>query len=170
MTEQSSPASLVSQWLQDFGAALERGDLDAVSDLFAEECYWRDLLSFTWNIKTLEGKQQITAMLASVLAGAGARNWTPDQGSAKADGDITEAFFGFETASSRGIGHLRLREGKCWTLLTTMTELKGFEERKGVNRDLGVEHRARRDLRNRPVKQSSHLFDRFLMKIRIARM
>ena len=41
---------------------------------------------------------------------------------------------------ARGRGHLRLRGGKAWTLLTTMTELKGFEERKGERRDKGAEH------------------------------
>ena len=29
---------------------------------------------------------------------------------------------------ARGTGHLRLKNGRIWTLLTTMQELKGFEE------------------------------------------
>ena len=33
--------------------------------------------------------------------------------------------------SGRGIGHLRLRDGKAWTLLTTLYELKGHEEPHG---------------------------------------
>ena len=41
---------------------------------------------------------------------------------------------------ARGRGHLRLRDGKAWTLLTTMTELKGFEETKGERRVKGAEH------------------------------
>ena len=39
-----------------------------------------------------------------------------------------ESGIGFETAVGRGVGHLRLRDGKAWTLLTTMYELKGHEE------------------------------------------
>ena len=35
---------------------------------------------------------------------------------------------------------MRLKEGKCWTLLTTMVELKGYEERKGATREQGVDH------------------------------
>ena len=41
---------------------------------------------------------------------------------------------------ARGRGHLRLKNGKAWTLLTTMTELKGHEEHKGDRRAKGAEH------------------------------
>jgi putative flavoprotein involved in K+ transport len=37
----------------------------------------------------------------------------------------------------RRYGHA-LIGGKAWTLLTTMTELKGYEEHKGPTRDKGV--------------------------------
>ena len=58
---------------------------------------------------------------------------------------MTEAWIGFETAVGRGSGHLRLRDGKAWTLLTTLYELRGFEEPKGPGRPRGVEHGAERD-------------------------
>ena len=32
---------------------------------------------------------------------------------------------------ARGYGHLRLKDGRIWTLLTTMSELKGYEEPRG---------------------------------------
>ena len=51
-----SPTRQISEWLSRFGAALDRKDGAAAADLFADECYWRDLVSFTWNIKTLEGR------------------------------------------------------------------------------------------------------------------
>jgi putative flavoprotein involved in K+ transport len=53
---------------------------------------------------------------------------------------VIDAWFTFETAVGRGRGHLRLQNGKAWTLLTTMTELKGFEEKKGEHRIKGAEH------------------------------
>ena len=55
---------------------------------------------------------------------------------------VTEAWIEFETAVGRGQGHLRLRDGKAWTLLTTLYELKGHEEPKGPGRPTGVEHGA----------------------------
>ena len=57
----------VSGWLSDFQVALDRGDIDGAAAMFAEESYWRDLVSFTWNIKTLEGRQEIADMLRSQL-------------------------------------------------------------------------------------------------------
>ena len=33
-----------------------------------------------------------------------------------------------------------MKAGKCWTLLTTLTELKGFEEKWGATRVPGVQH------------------------------
>src|SRR5687767_55418 len=57
----------VSGWLSAFGAALERGDVDAAAGMFADESYWRDLVSFTWNITTLEGRAEITEMLRAQL-------------------------------------------------------------------------------------------------------
>ena len=55
-------------------------------------------------------------------------------------GGVTEAWIDFETAAGRGQGHLRLRDGRCWTLLTTLYELKGYEEPQGPSRPKGAEH------------------------------
>src|SRR3984885_7732954 len=46
-------------------------------------------------------------------------------------GGVVEAGIAFETAAGRGRGHLRLRDGRCWTLLTTLAELRGHGERRG---------------------------------------
>ncbi len=57
-----------ADWLQKFGAALERGDINAAAGLFEPDGFWRDLVAFTWNIKTCEGRAEIKAMLAARLA------------------------------------------------------------------------------------------------------
>jgi putative flavoprotein involved in K+ transport len=132
-------ARQIDDWLAQFAAALESNDQAAAAGLFADECYWRDLVSFTWNIKTLEGRDEIRAMLAATLPTVRPTGWRQvDEATIK--GDVTEGWFTFETALARGIGHVRLRDGHCWTLLTTMTELKGHEERKGPTRPMGTEH------------------------------
>ena len=46
---------------------------------------------------------------------------------------MIEAWIEFETEAGRGYGHLRLKDGKAWTLLTALHELKGFEEPKGAD-------------------------------------
>ena len=144
MTTASERATL---WLNDFNAALKSGDIGAVTALFDDDCYWRDLVSFTWNIKTMEGKAQIADMLNATLLLVKPSDWKLAE-DATGDQAMTEAWISFETAVSRGKGQLRLKNGKCWTLLTTMVELKGHEEKKGMARIKGVEHGAKKSREN----------------------
>ena len=142
MTDLSTPPNLLaSAWLADFTSVLALGDIDAAVELFAPDCYWRDLVSFTWNICTQEGPDAIRAMLTARLADVKPTHFALE-GSATEAGGVVDAWFTFETAVARGRGHLRLQNGKAWTLLTTMTELKGFEDRTGANRVKGAEHGA----------------------------
>jgi putative flavoprotein involved in K+ transport len=142
----------VEAWLSRFAAALERREIAEVLTLFAEECYWRDLVTFTWNIKTFEGHDDIRAMLQATLAETRPSAWRLD-GDATDENGTLSAWFRFETAVARGKGHLRLRDGRCWTLLTTMTELKGFEERRGPTRPRGVEHGVLKNRRAWPERK-----------------
>ncbi|NKX53096.1 NAD(P)/FAD-dependent oxidoreductase [Arthrobacter mobilis] len=143
----ASPTAAAEAWLAEFDRALQARDLDGALALFGEECYWRDFVSFTWNLKTLEGRDEIRSMLAGRLEDVKPSGWhlTED---ASGDGDAVQAWAGFETGAARGWAHLRLRDGKCWTLLTTMQELKGFEEKKGPNREQGVAHEITRGRRS----------------------
>ncbi|MGI8450937.1 MAG: NAD(P)/FAD-dependent oxidoreductase, partial [Streptosporangiaceae bacterium] len=133
----------VTTWLSAFGDALSAGDPAAAAALFTEDCFWRDLVAFTWNIKTLEGRAAISAMLDETLPWVQPGSWKITDGEEPAGaGGVVEAWIDFETAAGRGRGHLRLRDGLCWTLLITLDELKGYEERRGPTRPRGVEHRA----------------------------
>lgn len=142
-----SPSQQVQAWLDRFGAALTAHDVDATLALFAPECYWRDLVAFTWNIKTAEGHNQIRDLLGSTLARVQPGHWQIEGEGHEADG-VVDAWFTFDTAVARGRGQLRLKGGLCWTLLTTMTELKGFEEKKGARRIKGAEHGAQKSRQN----------------------
>jgi putative flavoprotein involved in K+ transport len=135
----NSPTRQVSEWLSQFAAALDRKDAGGAAERFGDECYWRDLIAFTWNIKTLEGRDEIRAMLAATLSHVRPCRWQMAGGATIEDG-ATAGWFTFETAVARGKGYLRLKDGKCWTLLTTMTELKGFEEKRAATRVAGVQH------------------------------
>jgi putative flavoprotein involved in K+ transport len=135
----TAPTAQASAWLARFGDALARGDAAAATALFDDDCYWRDLVAFTWNIRTQEGKAAVRAMLDARLADVKPSNFAIE-GQATEAGGVTEAWFGFETGVARGRGHLRLKGDKAWTLLTTMTELKGHEEKKGERRIKGAEH------------------------------
>jgi putative flavoprotein involved in K+ transport len=136
---QHSETSQAKEWLEKFGAALEESRVGDAAAMFGEESYWRDLISFTWNIKTLEGRGEIAAMLAATLPNIRPSRWRIEGEAWTAHGMI-EAWFTFETGVARGQGHLRLKGEECWTLLTTMVELKGHEEKKDAARIKGVEH------------------------------
>ncbi|MGS4946463.1 NAD(P)-binding domain-containing protein [Meridianimarinicoccus sp. RP-17] len=133
----------VTQVLDTFGTALEQGDIQAATACFATDCYWRDLVAFTWNLHTSEGRDQVADMLESQLAHVRPTGWAIAAGEpATTDDGITTAWITFETHQSRGYGLVRLRNGLIWTLLTTMVELKGHEEPKGFDRPLGAKHGA----------------------------
>jgi len=146
-TTQTAPAAVareaVTSWLARFGDALTAQDPAAAAALFTPDCFWRDLVAFTWNITTMEGRDEIADMLSATLETAAPSRWRVTAGEEPAEADgITEAWLDFETAVGRCHGHVRLRDGLCWTLLTTLQELKGYEESSGPRRPKGVEHGA----------------------------
>jgi len=152
-TDTVTPQQRIDAWLADFEAALAVRDIDRAVQKFATDSFWRDLVAFTWNIKTVEGRAEIADMLHARLAGTDPSGFvtrdTPTQ-----DGDVTSAFIEFETAAGRGVGHLRLKDDQAWTLLTALQELKGHEERKGQTRVLGAVHGSDPDPRSWAEKRA----------------
>lgn len=138
---EKTPTVLVQTFLDKFGAALEEGRVDDAVFMFADDCYWRDLVAFTWNIKTVEGHDEVRDMLQSQLQLVKPTKWLVAAGEAATEADgVTESWITFETDVARGYGLIRLKGGKIWTLLTVMSELKGHEEKSGFTRPLGAKH------------------------------
>ncbi|MEO1470770.1 MAG: NAD(P)/FAD-dependent oxidoreductase [Pseudomonadota bacterium] len=139
----TTPEGRAQGVLDRLGGALEAGDIDAAVALFADTCFWRDLVAFTWNIRTMEGQDAVRAMLEAQLGAVSPSGWVLDENEAVTDEDgLVTAWFRFETAVARGYGLVRLKDGRIWTLLTTMAELKGHEEPLGFERPLGAKHGA----------------------------
>ena len=139
MSQAREAGAEAAGWLEGFAAALARRDAAAAAASFGAEAYWRDIVAFTWNIRTFETHGEIEAMLAATLASTAPTGWRVDSAAA-APGGLVEAWLRFETAVGRGRAVVRLKDGKAFTLLTTLEELRGFEERKGRTRPLGAEH------------------------------
>ncbi|AZO29529.1 NAD(P)/FAD-dependent oxidoreductase [Mesorhizobium sp. M1B.F.Ca.ET.045.04.1.1] len=136
-----TPTTKAQALLDKFGKALEAGDIDAAVNCFQEDCYWRDLVTFTWNLKTMEGRDQVRDMLQAMLADIKPTGWTVAEGEeATEDGGIITAWITFETGVARGFGLVRFKGDLIWTLLTTIAELKGHEEKAGFTRPLGAKH------------------------------
>jgi hypothetical protein len=134
------------EWLARFERALG-SDHRALRSLFHEDGYWRDVLAFTWDIRTFHGADAIARELGARADAAPSgfrldpRRTAPRQVT-RAGNRAIEAIFVFETAQGRGSGVLRLipaADGatKAWTLLTALDEIKGHDERVGKARPTG---------------------------------
>ncbi|MBQ9351403.1 MULTISPECIES: NAD(P)/FAD-dependent oxidoreductase [unclassified Phyllobacterium] len=136
-----SPHQKIETVLGKLEKAFANGDIEAAVNLFQEDCYWRDLVTFTWNLKTLEGHDQIRAMLTEQLARIKPHDLRQDLSEVATEDDgVTQGWIEFDTGAARGYGHIRLKNGRIWSLLTTMSELKGHEEPKGFLRPMGAQH------------------------------
>ncbi|MEE2034540.1 NAD(P)/FAD-dependent oxidoreductase [Rhodococcus chondri] len=138
---ETEPQQRVDAWLRDFEAALSARDVEAAAGMFAIDSFWRDLVAFTWNLKTVEGRDEIAGMLRERLDDADPRRFRSTEPPTSDDGVIS-AWIAFDTAVGRCEGHLRLTDEGAWTLLTTLQELKGHEEGKGPRRPRGTTHGA----------------------------
>jgi hypothetical protein len=161
-----TPLAEAEAWLAAFDAALQAGDPGAAAGLFFADGLWRDVLAFTWTIRTMAGRPAIEAMLRETLARAKPKNFhvppkrTPPRWVNRAGTDCVEALFEFDTAVGRCNGVLRLapdRQGRlaAWTLNTNLHEIRGHEEAfkrraaPDATRDFGAENWSDRLARQR---------------------
>ncbi|WP_323095845.1 NAD(P)/FAD-dependent oxidoreductase [Intrasporangium sp. YIM S08009] len=138
MADNTTQAGPAGRWLGDLAEAIASGESGRVTALFGDECYWRDLISMTWNLHTAEGRDAIGAMLDDV----GPDAWPTDlvvTSESEADG-VGEAWFTYGNATFTGKGLVRVRDGKGWTILTSAQALKDFPEPSGPQRVRGAEH------------------------------
>ena len=145
------------EWLNKFEKLIYEEDIEKILDLFSDTSTWRDLISFTWNIITFESKSDIKLMLNSVLFEINPENFQIIDMKTKLKSD--EAWFSFDTKYAKCKGHIRLKDGKAITFLSVIDELKGYEEKKGYNRELGTEFGAFKYRKNWLEKKLSDIDD-----------
>ncbi|MFK7762502.1 MAG: flavin-containing monooxygenase [Roseobacter sp.] len=137
----SSDDPIISKVISDLNAALMAQDVAQIVALFQDDCHWRDLLTFTWNIKTMSGQAAVAEMLTAQLASTAPCNLVRDRERASSvDAGVTTVWLTFDTALARGEAQLRIIKGKIWTMFTAMAELNGHEEPQGLNRPFGAVH------------------------------
>jgi len=136
----SSEKELVARWLAHFDAGLQSESRASVASLFAPDGHWRDLLAFTWSITPKQGAADIAALMVAKQPTARARGFaiaegrTPPRRVQRAGIDVIEGIFKFETEVGRGFGVVRLPANdpsRAFQLMTSLHELKGYEERIG---------------------------------------
>ncbi|MFT3975546.1 MAG: NAD(P)/FAD-dependent oxidoreductase [Sphingomonas bacterium] len=137
----------VARWLGAFEQALTAGDRDALLALFAaDDCHWRDMLAFTWNVTPHEDRAAIVDGLLRAQPVVRARGFhvapgrTPPRRVSRLGIPVHEALFAFETDHGLCHGVLRLpleRPEQAWVFATSLTGLKGHEEPVGERRPTG---------------------------------
>ncbi|THV13378.1 NAD(P)/FAD-dependent oxidoreductase [Nocardioides caeni] len=146
----TATADPATAWFAAFEDALAARDVTRAAGLFAATSFWRDLIAFSWNLTTVENPDGVTGLLEATLDRVDPSGFRLTEPAATADG-VTTAWFEFETAIGRGRGLARIIDPgdgdgpKAWTFLTTLYELKGHEEPRGVRRPMGAEHGATRE-------------------------
>ena len=134
----TSTEATARAWIADFAAAVQAADARRLDALFAAECHWRDILAFTWDLRTVSGAAAIAGRLLPKLAATAPRGFalamdrTPPRRVTRAGTEAIEAIFTFETATGPCTGVVRLvSEGgaaRAWTLMTSLEEIRGHED------------------------------------------
>jgi putative flavoprotein involved in K+ transport len=151
MLDRTEDISIAAEnWLAQFESAITTSDGVLLKTLFHPDSYWRDVLSLSWKLQTINGAEAILRALKAQAGRAAPNGFRIDPNRAaprrvmRAGTHAIEAIFKFETTEGRGSGILRLipdaNDGnrlKAWTLLTALDELKGFEETLGTSRPRG---------------------------------
>jgi len=145
-----APESAFQNWVETFAAAIEKKDGKQLAQFFAEESYWKDFLSLTWEMKTLAGPGEISSALETTIGPMGIKNFraAPNRTAARfarrSGRNLLEGYFEFDTAIGVGVGFARLSydEGdpssvNIWQLLTTLDHIHGLEEHLDDNRPTG---------------------------------
>ena len=149
-------AEMVSEWLDEFGAALAADDAEGAAALFMDDGHWRDLVAFTGHIRTMSGRAAIAARLRQTLATTRPSEFQIDSGRTpprlvtRAGTEAIEAIFAFQTAMGPASGVLRLvpadgmdggdpdaGEWQAWVLSTALEQISGHEESVGAHRPDG---------------------------------
>ena len=137
---------IAQDWLSHFEKVLQSGKSNDLEDCFHSESHWRDLLAFTGTISPYGGAKEISLGLNSFQKIAQAHSFRIIDKHAqprlvnRLGRPVIEAIFVFETKLGRGEGVVRVPENSqktAWTFLTTLSELRGFPEKVGLNRPSG---------------------------------
>jgi hypothetical protein len=149
--EAIDPGSIVKTWLENLQDKISQNQLKNVSDLFIEDCWWRDVVGLSWNITTKRGTNEISKYLQSQAVKSGFGQLKEiNQGSLQPRlSDISgliwiESGFTFNTNAGSGRGIVRLanigpRQWKAWIVHTNLDELKGFPELSPQEKSNGYE-------------------------------
>ena len=148
-------AEIFEKWLERFADDLRSGVARRVASHFRDDGYLRDILALTWDYRTFAGPAEIQDGIESASPAMWPRNLrcSPERIAPRvlrrSGRTVLEAYFDFDTAVGRGSAFVRLQldqpddgdadDPRVWMMLTTLQEIRGFEERIGDRRPEGTE-------------------------------
>ena len=154
-TPETVATEIFEKWLGRFADDIGSGDASRVAAHFRDDGYLRDILALTWDYRTFAGPAEIKAALAAALPEMRPRDLRrPPERIAprvvrRSGRTVLEAYFDFETILGRGSAFVRLQfdqageigdDPQVWMMLTTLQELRGFEERIHDRRPDGTDY------------------------------
>ncbi|KAI0353540.1 FAD/NAD-P-binding domain-containing protein [Trametes cingulata] len=137
-----NPRLVASTWLAALGHASQDGDVEAFTNLFLPHGWLRDLLVFTWDLRSLEGRDEVANYLRNSLFHAQLKDFKLDEHQyLTAEASFipqihaidVELAFTFECRAGHGRGYARLlpdEDGafRALTVMTMLSDLPGHEE------------------------------------------
>jgi hypothetical protein len=129
-------------WLRDFTMYLESFDSENITSCFLPDGWLRDVLTFSWGNRSLEGRDKISSYLRDTLSTAKVSDikldnrpgLCPEFGPVTPSAKGVSSGFTFTTALAIGRGYFRLLrdeagEWKALYVFMWVSDLKGFEEK-----------------------------------------
>ncbi|MCJ1307008.1 hypothetical protein MMC25_000653 [Agyrium rufum] len=154
----SDPETIASKWVADFNSFLQVGETD-LSGVFLKDSYWRDLLCLSWDFHTFHGAVEVAKFLKgrsqvwqikSISLDASDDFKKPKIAPFDFPGNLKgiQSFIIVETQVGHGKGFIRLLpdkngDWKCYTLFTTLQELRDHPEMNRSRRPLGTDYGSR---------------------------
>ena len=144
------PWTIAQQWISKLEVVVGDSNVSQLDSLIHQDCWWRDMLVFTWDYRSIHGLDKLKDYLGGHISGTQyGRLRLRDTGKfapriqEPAHGlRWIESMFDFETKTGRGTGMLRLAQGsdglwKGCMIYTALTEIKEYEEHAGMRRPHG---------------------------------
>lgn len=145
-----NPRLIAQAWISKLESVLASKDVSRLGSIMHTDCWWRDMLAFEWDIRTIQGLDKLRDYIGKNIESAQLCNFRLHQSGKFApsvakptDGlEWIESMFDFESKTGRGSGMLRIVQGndgiwKGYMIYTVLKELKGFEEKAGYRRAHG---------------------------------
>lgn len=114
----------IKVWLASFQSACSQQNGDAIAAMFSDDGLWRDYLAFDTALQTIEGRERIAKFASQHCNNVGLTALNVED-NASAD----EGSFSFNNRLGKGRGYIRLKDGLCTTLFTSLLDLSHVEKK-----------------------------------------